>query len=446
MKIKPGSTIGKWSCHEQIGRGGNGTVYRVTCGCETGALKVLRDGTKSTRVVRFKDEIEAMKRCANINGVLPVLDDYSSQPETDSPPWFVMGLAEKITSALGPDCTFRSAVEAIHSVAATLTLMHATGFSHRDIKPENLFKYAGSWAVGDFGLADFESKVSDTAVGEKIGPIFYIAPEMLNQAISAQGAPADVYSLAKTFWVLATGQKYPLPGTFDIGTPALTISAYVDDVRACMLDHLLMSATAHAPLTRPTMLQFASELKAWLAPQPIPPTTNSMDLTRYAAEFSAMKQRHEAAMLKKQESDASRSEAGRRIRERFRPFTDAALRSFIDANFVDPWRQIDNYHYGFELSATVPPKPWIETKKFVSLKLECQINDNAFPGTFNVFCACTATAFNGNHKRESLLWRDSSSFLQGGAQEQTEIQRLVSIMRSDFQTWVSRAVEMNLHL
>jgi hypothetical protein len=78
--------------------------------------------------------------------------------------------------------------------------------------PDNLFFFENRFAVGDFGLVSFEGKSADTAQGERIGPMFFMAPEMLNSAIEADGQFADVYSLAKTLWVMATGQRSPQPG------------------------------------------------------------------------------------------------------------------------------------------------------------------------------------------------------------------------------------------
>lgn len=119
-------------------------------------------------------------------------------------------------------------------------------------------------AVSDFGLATFPSKESLTAEGKKIGPVYYKAPEMLNEAANARPGPADVYSLAKSFWVLASGQNYPLPGQFSRNFEQFRISAWVTDKRAWMLESLLDRATDPNPDRRPTMGQFADELQAYL--------------------------------------------------------------------------------------------------------------------------------------------------------------------------------------
>ena len=211
--------VGGWKLGCRLGIGGNGTVYRAERAGVVGAIKLLRS-VEPKRVARFRDEVHAMMACGDIPGVLPILGS-DTRPDV-GPPWFIMGLAVTIDeelSATGQAAaipSLRRVIEAILSIASTLMAMHGRGFSHRDVKPENLFFFNGKWAVGDFGLVSFEGKTSVTSKGERIGPLHYIAPEMLNSAAEADGRAADVFSLAKTLWVLATGQRFPLPGAYDL--------------------------------------------------------------------------------------------------------------------------------------------------------------------------------------------------------------------------------------
>jgi hypothetical protein len=99
----------------------------------------------------------------------------------------------------------------------------------------------------DFGLADFEGKGAKTQARERIGAVHYIAPEMLNNAGESEGPPADVFSLAKTLWVLATGQTFPLPATYDIGTAAFRIGSYVNEAGTTTLDRLIATSTVFEP-------------------------------------------------------------------------------------------------------------------------------------------------------------------------------------------------------
>jgi serine/threonine protein kinase len=164
--------LGDWSYDPKVdflGRGGNGKVYRaVNSKAVTGALKRLHRGVTEQRRQRFDDEIAAMRACGDIRGCLRILDSYA--PGAPGGQWFVMGLAEPLTEALGQEPPLRTVAEAVRDIAQALAEMHQRGYAHRDLKPDNLFRFEGRWAVGDFGLADFEGKNAETETGERIGP------------------------------------------------------------------------------------------------------------------------------------------------------------------------------------------------------------------------------------------------------------------------------------
>ena len=104
-------------------------------------------------------------------------------------------------------------VEALAEVATTLARLadeHGTG--HRDIKPSNLYEFRWPVAGGDFGLIAVPSVEELTETGRPLGPAHYTAYEMIRDPANANPLPADVYSLGKTLWVLATGQRFPPEG------------------------------------------------------------------------------------------------------------------------------------------------------------------------------------------------------------------------------------------
>lgn len=288
MRIgKVGDKFGDWTIEEWIGEGGNGFVWRVSKNDGTvGALKILSPWVNEEgdhyferkRFARFRDEMMALRQCQDIEGVLPLLDSYLPENDTpllEDPPWLVLALAVPLETALGDAYLLVDAVNACASIANTLSTMHSRGFSHRDVKPDNLFRYDERWCLGDFGLASFEGKSAKTSIGERLGPRFYIADEMLNNAANADDTPADVYSLAKTLWKLGTGQAYPLQGTIRADEPSMRLSTYTDDQRAFKLDPIIEQATKHDPRLRITMSTFASELSAWLKPHIAQPSEHS---------------------------------------------------------------------------------------------------------------------------------------------------------------------------
>lgn len=97
-------------------------------------------------------------------------------------------------------------------------------------------------------------------VGRKLGPIHYIAPEMLNEASTSAGEPADVYSFAKTIWVITTGMSYPIPGRLNQTEDAAKVSSYVADESALRLEPILDECTALNPGNRPTMRELTESL------------------------------------------------------------------------------------------------------------------------------------------------------------------------------------------
>src|SRR6266850_1206758 len=92
-------TISGWALGRRIGTGGNAQVYSATQDGKTAALKILR-GRNPKQLARFRDEIAAMQRCADIPGVLPVIDYHVPREKERGPAWIAMGLAQPIKKAL----------------------------------------------------------------------------------------------------------------------------------------------------------------------------------------------------------------------------------------------------------------------------------------------------------------------------------------------------------
>lgn len=253
--------IGRWKLKEKLGKGGNGLVYRALDGSDQVALKILQ---KSDRIGRFRDEIEGMRRMANVKGVLPLIDsDVPEKPSKSNPAWFAMPIAEPLLDALGKN-PHPEVITSLRDVALVLAEIHDKGYSHRDIKPDNLFKFNGLWSVGDFGLIEFEGKSHVTTVGEKIGPMHFIAPEMLLGLPNTDGKLADVFSLAKTLWVLLSSANFPIPGAYDASSGIYQLRSYVELEHSVSLDKLIQQCTAANPEDRPVMSDMAKELSAWI--------------------------------------------------------------------------------------------------------------------------------------------------------------------------------------
>ena len=271
--IRSGQRFGVWTTTGQtrIGGGGNGEVWAVTSDDgRIGAIKILiqRPGREGTyRLGRFMDEISFLIARPNYPGILPLLDSYiSDDPRERS--WYVMPVAVPMRQALGDDPEPSVVVAAVAEVASTLEALAAEGVAHRDIKPDNLFKLGDRWVIGDFGLVTYPEKDPRTEHGRKLGPTDYMAPEMREDADKADPFPADVWALAKTMWVLLTGESLPLPGTHQAAEPAHALVERITFTFTAELDLLLEKATQIEPQERVSMAAIARELRACLEEPP----------------------------------------------------------------------------------------------------------------------------------------------------------------------------------
>lgn len=170
-------------------------------------------------------EIETLRSLGDYEGVLPVIDAYlPERPTKDDRPWLAMPIATPLSDAL-VDAPLETVVEAVAQIAETLAgLIADHGIAHRDLKPDNLYEFDRRWLVGDFGLVAVPDVEELTRRGRPVGPAHYTAYEMIINPKDADPRPADVYSLGKTLWVLATGQRYPPEGHQPAGTRRFSIN------------------------------------------------------------------------------------------------------------------------------------------------------------------------------------------------------------------------------
>lgn len=429
--------FGAWTIGADLGSGGNGNVYKATDGTRTGAIKVLRvwDGD---RLDRFRAEIEATRRCQDIPGVLPLFDSHCPEhPAKGDRPWYAMGLATRLQVALGDTATLPEVIRACLQIAETLTEVHRRGMSHRDIKPANLFFYQGRFAIGDFGLVSFPNKAAVTVDGKKLGPTFYIPDEMLNNPTIADGAKADVYSFAKTMWVLVSGQNYPVQGQLDRTNPAITLRSCVSDPRAGLLDRLLEAATAFNPDARPSMGELASELRAWLRPPPLP--TGLVDVSDLASDIAGLNSRHEVDDRRVRANQQRIETDGLRIRETLRPFAEQTRDALEAAGFLSTRLAIDNVAWGFEirghvLAASGPGE--------ATLHIACVVE---IPGEERPITARSRVEVEVNFGRgpqTRLLHADSVSFRPASPSEEVEINSLIMKMKEVFRPSVQEVIRL----
>jgi serine/threonine protein kinase len=179
---------------------------------------------------RMRGEIAALKKLAGHPNVLHLIDAYDSRvPEPESlaiqawprdtgnavaliTEYCALGSLERHdTSSLGIRAAkLDTILETFHQVLEGVAHAHRNGIVHRDIKPANVLRREDGTAVlGDFGIAlDIGSDQRLTELREKVGPRFYIAPELRDGRLEEVTPASDVYSLGKLLHWMLSGAEY----------------------------------------------------------------------------------------------------------------------------------------------------------------------------------------------------------------------------------------------
>src|SRR6266436_520560 len=173
--------FGDYELLEQIGRGGQGVVFRARQKSlnRIVALNVIGLGHWATEahLKRFRLETEAADSLEH-PGIVPIHE----VGERDGSCYFSMKFVEggQLDAVVRPEAMPpRRAAELIAKVARTVHYAHERGILHRDIKPGNILLDAeGEPHLTDFGLARLiESESTVTRTMEVMGTPSYMAPE-----------------------------------------------------------------------------------------------------------------------------------------------------------------------------------------------------------------------------------------------------------------------------
>ena len=173
--------LGDYELLEEVGRGGQGVVFRARQKSlnRIVALKVIGLGQWATKahLKRFRLEAEA---AASLDH--PCIVPIYEVGERDGQCYFSMKFVEggQLDEVVKhTPMSIRQAVELIAKVARTVHYAHEHGILHRDIKPGNILLDAkGEPHLTDFGLARLvESESTVTRTLEVLGTPSYMAPE-----------------------------------------------------------------------------------------------------------------------------------------------------------------------------------------------------------------------------------------------------------------------------
>jgi TolB-like protein/Tfp pilus assembly protein PilF len=209
--------LGDYELLEEVGRGGQGVVFRARQKSlnRMVALKVIGLGQWATpaHLKRFRLEAEA---AASLDH--PCIVPIYEVGERDGQCYFSMKFVEggQLDQVVkDTPISIRQAVELIAKVARTVSYAHEHGILHRDIKPGNILLDGKSEPhLTDFGLARLvESESTVTRTLEVLGTPSYMAPEQAAGNNTKLTSATDVYGLGAVLYQLLTGHPPFAGGT-----------------------------------------------------------------------------------------------------------------------------------------------------------------------------------------------------------------------------------------
>ena len=271
--------FGDYQLLEEIGRGGQGVVYRAHQKSlnRTVALKVIGLGSwaTETHLKRFRREAEAAASLEH-PGIVPIHEVGERDGKCYFSMKFVEGgqLEEVVRRA---PISIRQAAELIAKVARTVHYAHEHGILHRDIKPGNiLLDGKGEPHLTDFGLARLlQTESTVTRTREVLGTPSYMAPEQAVGNNTKLTSATDVYGLGAVFYQLLTGHP-PFAGGTTYETIKLLLDTEPRQPRVLNpkidrdLSTICLKCLEKDPRRRySTALALAEDLERWLKHEPI---------------------------------------------------------------------------------------------------------------------------------------------------------------------------------
>ncbi len=278
----PAMRIDGYEILSEVGRGGQGVVYRAR---QPGTQRVVAikrvtwsdDGQRERAYERFQREVEvaASLRHPGIATVHERIDNGRSVVME-----WVDGTAIDAWSDVQrarADAT-KHIVSVVEGAIAALVYAHGRGIIHRDIKPSNILVDTNDQArIVDFGLAR-ELDANDerfTLPGSFAGTPSYAAPEQVEHGLHEADVRSDVYAVGAVLYRCLTGvapfEASSLATLFDLIRDGVVVASSelnptVDRDLAAIVQ---MSMHLDRSKRYATMAELGSDLTAWREHEPV---------------------------------------------------------------------------------------------------------------------------------------------------------------------------------
>ena len=277
----PPLNLGDYDLLEEIGRGGQGVVYRARQRSlnRIVAVKVVRTGhwASPAHLKRFRLEAETAANLDNPN-IVPIYEVGEHEGSCYFSMKFIEGgpLDELFK---GKPMAIRPAAELIAKLSRAVHYAHERGILHRDIKPGNiLLDRTGEPQLTDFGLARLtETESTMTRTIETLGTPSYMAPEQAlgNPAGTGLTSPTDIYGLGAVLYHLLTGHP-PFAGGTTYDTIRLLLETeprsphfWNPKIDRDLTTICLKCLEKDQQRRYPSALALAEDLERWLKHEPI---------------------------------------------------------------------------------------------------------------------------------------------------------------------------------
>lgn len=284
MTLKVGQIIDGYKIVSEIGRGGNGIVFKAKSleNEKIVAIKVPfpeRVKKDPTLVSNFLRETSAISRLEHpcIASYYKVgTDRFEDSDGVFVLPYLIMEYVEGEPCSCLEKKSIRQIVTLMQKVAEAVSYAHGKGVIHRDLKPTNIFvdtKYNPK--ILDFGLALLMDQVT-TASGIFEGSPSFAAPEQFKGEVCDERA--DIWMLGSILFSLLTGRPPFVPPQSEGMTQMQQVFAIQEQILKHptpkpsklnpavdeYLERICMKAlTKDTKLRYQTAEDFATDLKNW---------------------------------------------------------------------------------------------------------------------------------------------------------------------------------------